>query len=117
MGSTTNVLPKENWQKTTVVRRSMDQSHIGQLTKELFCQMSYHHLESTKNNMCPSGLGVHHPIYEMLIEYATNGCPVKTSRNWTKEEIHEAVMRVPHEYVLSEEGIANFSAEAKGKIA
>ena len=63
------------------------------------------------------GLEVHHPTYETLMEYATGGCPVKTGRNWTKEEIHAAVMRGPNESDLIEEAIAHFSAEEKGKVA
>ena len=55
-----------------------------------------------RNNMCPSGLAVHHPDYETLQKYATGGCHVKTDRNWTKEEIHAAVMRGPHESALAE---------------
>ena len=70
-----------------------------------------------QNNMCPSGLEVHCPDYEKLLEYATVGCPVKTGRNWTKEETHAAVMRGPHESDFAEEAIANFTAEAKGKVA
>ena len=62
------------------------------------------------NNMCPLGLAVHHPAYETLKIYATEGCPVKTGRNWTKEDIHAAVMRGPHESALAEEAISHFSA-------
>ena len=65
--------------------------------------------------MCPLGLAVHHPAYETLKTYATEGCPVKNGRNWTKEEINAAVMRVPHESDLSEEAIDHFTAEAKKK--
>ena len=63
-----------------------------------------------RNNMCPSGLEVHHPSYETLIQYATGGFPVKTGRYWAKEEIHAAVMRVPHESALTDDTIAHFSA-------
>ena len=63
--------------------------------------------------MCLLGLAVHHPAYETLRKYATRGCPVNTGRNWTKEEIHAAVMRVPHYSNLAEEAIAHFAAEAK----
>ena len=42
---------------------------------------------------------------------------MKTGRNWTKEEIHAAVMRGPHESALSDEAIAHFAAEAKEKVA
>ena len=70
-----------------------------------------------QNNMCPSGLAVHHPDYETLQKYATGGCPVKTGQNWTKEEIHAAVMRGPHDSDLAEETIAHFAAEAKETLA
>ena len=43
--------------------------------------------------------------------------PFKTGQNWTKEEIHAAVMRGPHESALSEEAISHFAAEAKEKLA
>ena len=45
------------------------------------------------------------------------GCFVKTGRNWTKEEIHAAVIRGPHHSDLEEESIAHFPDEAKGKVA
>ena len=67
--------------------------------------------------MCPSGLAVHHPSYEILKRYETGGCPVKTGRNWTKEEVHAEMMRGPHESALAEEAISYFSAEAKEKLA
>ena len=70
-----------------------------------------------QNNMCLSGLAVHHPAYETLLEYATRGCPGNTGRNWTKEEIHAAVMRFLHKSALVDKTIAHFSAVAKGKVA
>ena len=66
--------------------------------------------------MCPSRLAVHHPTYETLLEYATGGYPDNTVRNRTKEEIHAAVMRVPHEYALPDKAIVHFDAESKGKL-
>ena len=69
-----------------------------------------------QNNMRLSGLAVHHPAYETLLEYATVCCPVKTGRNFNKEEIHAALTRVPHESALADKYIAHFSAEAKGKV-
>ena len=63
--------------------------------------------------MCPSGLAVHHPAYETLKRYSMEEFPVKTGRNWTKEDIHATVMRGPHKSDLAEEEIAHFTAEAK----
>ena len=60
---------------------------------------------------------VHYPTYETLLEYATGGCSIKTGRNWTKEEIHTAVMKDPHESALEDEAITNFATEAKVKVA
>ena len=70
-----------------------------------------------RNNMRLLGLVVHHPAYETLKRYAMEGCPVKTGRNWTKEEIHVALMRGPRESALAEEAIAHFTAEAREKVA
>ena len=67
--------------------------------------------------MCPLGLAVHHPDYETLKRHATEGCPVKTDQNWSKEEIHAAVMRGPHESDLAEEAISHLASEAKEKVA
>ena len=55
--------------------------------------------------MCTSGLAVDHPVYEKMLEYVTGGCPVKTGRNWTKEEIHDAVARGAHVSALSKEAL------------
>ena len=66
-----------------------------------------------QNNICPSVLAVHHPACETLQKYSTGWCPVKTDQNWTKEEIHAAVMRGPHESALEEGAIAHFEAKAK----
>ena len=63
--------------------------------------------------MCLSGLAVHHPAYETLQKYATGGFPIKNGRILTKEEIHAAVMRGPHNSALEEEAISHFTAEAK----
>ena len=70
-----------------------------------------------RNNMCPSVLEVHHPVYEKLKRYAKEGYRVKTGQNWTKEKIHAAVMRGPHKSALAEEAIDHFYAEAKEKVA
>ena len=70
-----------------------------------------------RNGMCPSGLAKHHPAFEMLLDYATGGCPVKTGRPWSKKEITAAVHRGPHESALSDEAIEHFRVEAEQKVA
>ena len=70
-----------------------------------------------QNNMFPLGLAVHHPSYATLTKYATGGCLVNTSRNWTKEEIDATVMKRPHESALSDNSVAHLAAEAKVKVA
>ncbi len=40
-----------------------------------------------RNFMCPQGLAVSHPAGALLWEYATYGCPTKTSALWKKEEV------------------------------
>ena len=117
-GPTTNVLRKENCQKRK--RRQEEQgpqsywsTHKGKSVFPAELPPPGKH----RNNMCLSGLEVHHPTYETLLKYATGGCPIKTGRYWNKEEIHVAVIRVPHESALADDTIAHFTAEAKGKVA
>ena len=110
-GATTNVLRKENWQKCHSRQEEQGQqsywsTHEGKFVFPAELPPPGKH----RNNMCPSGLEVHHPSYETLIQYATGGFPVKTGRYWAKEEIHAAVMRVPHEPALTDDTIAHFSA-------
>ena len=113
--ATTNEMCKENWQKRH--SRQEDHNNIGQVTKGNFFPADMPPPGKHQNNMLLSGLEVHHPAYERLLKYATGGFPVKNGRDWTKEEIHAAVMRVPHESALSDDTIAHFAAEAKVKMA
>jgi hypothetical protein len=43
-------------------------------------------------------------------------CPTRTGRNWSKDEIWEAVERGPHRSATSPEAIEHFAAEIKEKI-
>ncbi len=52
--------------------------------------------EKWQGEMCPSGIATSHPAGELLKEWAQLGCPIRTGRPWTKEEIWEAVERGPH---------------------
>ena len=50
----------------------------------------------TRGGVCPGGLAQRHPAAEKLLEYATKGCPARTGRNWTREEMQAAVDRGNH---------------------
>ena len=43
------------------------------------------------NEMCPAGIAMSHPAGELLSEWAHMGCPTKTGKPWSKEEMWEAV--------------------------
>lgn len=43
------------------------------------------------NSMCPSGLAMHHPVADILLQYATEGCPTNTGKPWTLEEMEAAI--------------------------
>jgi hypothetical protein len=66
--------------------------------------------------MCPSGRALQHPAAKLLKEWATFGCPTKTSKPWSKSKIWEAVARGPHCLALSPEGIAHFAAKAAERV-
>ena len=67
--------------------------------------------------MCPTGLATRHPAFQTLQQYATKGCPAKTGRHWTKEEIHAAVERGNHISARSKAAIEAYQLEIKEKVA
>ena len=69
-----------------------------------------------RNEMCPAGIATSHPAGELLAEWAQMGCPTKTGRPWSKDEMWEAVARGPHQSSLSTEAIAHFAVEGAEKV-
>ena len=66
--------------------------------------------------MCPTGRALTHPAAGILAKWATLGCPTRTGKPWTSEEIWEAVARGPHQSALSPEALAHFAEEAAEKV-
>ena len=69
-----------------------------------------------RNRMCPSGLARLHPAGDLLLEYAMKGCPARTGRPWTKEEMVAAIDRGPHVSALVAEAIEQHLAEVDEKL-
>ena len=116
-GETTNMLRKENLNKRhTCQEEQGPQAYWSTHEGKFKLPAELPPPGKNRNKMCPSGLAVNHPAYETLQKYATGGCPVKTGQNWTKEEIHAAVMRGFHQSALTEEAISHFAAEEKEKV-
>jgi len=69
-----------------------------------------------RNSMCPTGRALTHPAAEILREWATFGCPTQTGRNWTREEMWEAVERGPHRSATTPEALTHFAEEIKEKL-
>jgi hypothetical protein len=73
-------------------------------------------LAAHRGEMCPSGLALRHPAAELLIEWSSYGCPIRTEKRWTKAEMQEAVDWGPHRSAMSDDAIAHFKAEVKEKV-
>ena len=67
--------------------------------------------------MCPTGRALNHPAADTLREWARFGCPTRTGRNWTREEMWEAVERGPHRSATTPEAIIHFAEEIREKIS
>jgi len=66
--------------------------------------------------MCPTGRALNHPAADTLHEWATFGCPTRTGRDWTREEMCEAVERGPHRSATTPEALIHFAEEIKEKL-
>jgi hypothetical protein len=69
------------------------------------------------NEMCPTGLATSHPAGELLAEWSKFGCPTRTGKPWTKDEMWEVVDCRPHQSSLSPEAIAHFAKESAAKVS
>ena len=69
-----------------------------------------------RNNMCPAGLALKHPAAPLLLDYATNGCPVQTGKPWTREQMEAAIRRGPHISALIPEAMKQLDAEVAEKV-
>jgi hypothetical protein len=68
------------------------------------------------NKMCPAGIALVHPTGDLLAEWSQLGCPTKTGKPWSKQEMWEAVARGPHQSSLSPEALAHFTEEIIEKV-
>jgi hypothetical protein len=69
-----------------------------------------------RNNMWPAGIATAHPAGHLLAEWSQLGCPTKTGRPWSKQEMWEAVAQGPHQSSLSTEALAHFVKESVEKV-
>jgi len=67
-------------------------------------QSKYQH--AFQGHMCPDPSIQHHPAYEVLLEYATEGCLVDCRESWSKEHLEAVVTHGPHISAKSPEAIA-----------
>ena len=58
-----------------------------------------------KGSMCPSRLALHHPAAEKILQFATEVCPARTGKPWSKEQMEEAIARGPHVSALEKEAM------------
>lgn len=49
-----------------------------------------------KNHIGLQGLALHHPAASKLLQYATDGCRLNTSKDWTQEQMQQAIDRGHH---------------------
>ena len=87
-------------------------SHVGQFTVPTKSSGPVNY----RGKMCPKGLAACHPAGELLLKYATGGCPTNTGRPWTLEEIIAAIEKGPHVSALVPEAIEQHLRELQEKV-
>ena len=72
--------------------------------------------QTYRNQMCPRGLALEHPASDILLQYATSGCPTNTGRPWTVEQMQAAIERGPHVSALVPAAMAQLDDEVAEKV-
>ena len=68
-----------------------------------------------KGGMCPSGLALYHDAANLLLDYAMNGCPVKTGQDWTVGMMQAAIDNGPHASALDPAAMEQLAMEVEQK--
>ena len=66
--------------------------------------------------MWPTGPALRHPAAGLLLDYASNGCPVDCGRDWSQEEILAALRRGPHPSARQPDAARELHREVREKV-
>ena len=116
-GATKEALRKQNKRKR--VERQVAQSRVTCWTTHTGAtsvRSGPNRRPKHKDAMCPADLALRHPAAPVLMDYAENGCPVRSGRDWTAEEIAAAVEQGPHKSALEEDTVAQLHEEVTEKV-
>lgn len=61
---------------------------------------------SYRNEMAPANLALYHSAADLLLEYATKGCPTRMGKDWSFADMEAAVLRGPHPSALQPDALA-----------
>jgi len=67
--------------------------------------------------MTPAPSMKHHPAFDMLLDYASAGCPVDCRPDWSREHIMAAIAHGPHLSAKNPAAAASIRAELLEKVA
>jgi hypothetical protein len=66
--------------------------------------------------MSPANLALYHPAVDLLLEYATKGCPTNTGKQWSIDKMEAAIARGPHPSALQPDTLAQLRREMLDKV-
>lgn len=88
------------------------QAHQGLMELPPYQQRDSHH----RNEMAPGNLALYHPAADLLLDYATKGCPTRTGKFWSTEEMEAAIARGPHPSALQPDALRQLRQETLEKV-
>jgi len=69
-----------------------------------------------QGHMCPNTTASHHPAFNLLLQYATTGCPADCGPKWTKDHIEAAIRWGPHPSARTPAAATALRQEALQKV-
>ena len=69
-----------------------------------------------RNNMCPTGVALHHPAAPILLKYASGGCPTLTGQPWTPRQMQAAIDNGPHISAMVPAAMKQLDEEIREKV-
>jgi len=89
----------------------------GAIVEDAYNTVQSKYNKTFKGRMRPNPCIRHHPAYETLLEYATDGCPVDCGETWSRIQLEAAIDRGNHASAQDPQAAKCLREEALEKVA
>jgi len=104
------------WKTLIIDLATLSPAESGVQVEDVYNTVQSKYNKMFKGHMQPNPCIRHHPAYETLFEYTTEGCPVDCGESWLQEQLEAAIHRGNHMSVQKLQAAKCLHEEALEKV-